>query len=423
MRRLVSIVLMLSGVALLTGLTATGFQKSSGPAADGVGGNWTRQEVQVLGSLHIKEAASPPADPSNKFEKQPAAVSLGQRVFSDPRFSSNGQVSCASCHDPKKQFQDGLALGKGVGTGTRRAMPIVDLGHSPWLFWDGRKDSLWAQALGPLEDSLEHGGNRLAYAHVLQANYRSDYEAIFGTMPDLIRLPRNAGPNGTPEERAAWNRLDAKRRHQISQIFANMGKAIAAYEKTLRYGESPFDRYVDGVTKQDPAALQALKPQEINGLRIFIGKGECVTCHGGPLLTDQAFHNTGIPPRDSDKPDLGRSAGLAKVLRDEFNCLGRFSDAKENDCEELRFLSEASHDMDGAFKTPSLRNVALRPPYMHAGQIASLEDVVRHYRKAPAAVVGHSERKPMQLSEKEVQDVVAFLRVISGPIKEVPPQK
>jgi cytochrome c peroxidase len=202
-----------------------------------------------------------------------------------------------------------------------------------------------------------------------------------------------------------------------------MGKAIAAYEKTLHYGESRFDRYADGVLKQDASAMQELKPQEINGLRIFIGKGQCVTCHGGPLLTDHYFHNTGVPPRDPAKPDHGRSAALSKVLHVEFKCLGKFSDADHADpdhCQELRFMAEEDHGMDGAFKTPGLRNVVLRPPYMHAGQIATLTQVIQHYVKAPTAVVGHSERKPVRLSDAEVADLVAFLGSLSGPIIETP---
>lgn len=421
MSRLILIASVLAGIALLTGLSAAGHSTTVSMVDDGAGGRWTRDEFLTLSSMRISEVPAPAKDPSNAFEHLPAAAHLGERIFSDRRFSSNGAVSCAGCHDPKKQFQDGLPLGEGVGIGERRAMPLVDLSHSPWLFWDGRKDSLWSQALGPLEDSVEHGGNRLAYAHVVQASYRSDYEAIFGPMPDLKRLPRNAGPkNGSPSEQAAWNALDATTRNQISRIFANMGKAIGTYEKTLHYGESRFDRYVEGVISRDPRAMQALKPQEINGLKIYIGKGECVTCHGGPLLTDQHFHNTGVPPRDPAKPDRGRSTALAKVLRDEFNCLGPFSDAKQEQCQELRFMAEEDHAMDGAFKTPSLRNVALRPPYMHAGQIGSLTEVIRHYVNAPKAAVGHSERRTLRLSEKEIEDLVAFLGSISGPIIETP---
>lgn len=423
MSKLVLITTAIAGVVLLSSLSVTSNSTEMSKVVGDTNGRWTQSELLTLASLRISALPAAPKDASNAFENLPAAADLGKRIFSDERFSSNGAVSCASCHDPKKQFQDGRALGKGIGIGARRAMPLAELGHNAWFFWDGRKDSLWAQALGPLEDSVEHGGNRLAYAHVMQANYRSEYEAIFGSMPDLGRLPRNAGPNGSPSEQAAWNAIDATTRNQISRIFANMGKAIATYEKTLHYGESRFDRYVEGVLKQDPAAMQLLKPQEINGLRIYIGKGKCVSCHGGPLLTDQYFHNTGVPPRDPAKPDHGRSVVLAKVLNDEFNCLGQFSDAKHDQCQELRFMAKEDHGMEGAFKTPSLRNVALRPPYMHAGQIGTLNEVIHHYINAPKAAVGYSERKPLRLSETEIADIVAFLGSISGPIIETPVKK
>lgn len=384
---------------------------------------WNTEEIAVLSSLRLSELPLVAKDPSNAYEASSAAVNLGQRIFFDRRFSGNGAVSCASCHQPDKQFQDGLPLGLGVGTGARRTMPVVAAGYSPFLFWDGRKDSLWSQALGPLEDPIEHGGNRLGYAHLVRAHYRTEYEAIFGAMPELSRLPKEASPLGTPAQKIAWNAMNEEARLEVSRVFANMGKALAAYQKTLEYGESRLDRYVEGVVKRDAAATQLLNASEKNGLRIFIGKGQCITCHNGPLLTDQHFHNTGLASRLPGRPDPGRRAGIAKVRDDEFNCLGRFSDARPEQCEELTFLAADDHAMEGAFKTPSLRNVALRAPYMHAGQIDSLADAVRHYSKAPSAAAGHSELKPLKLSEAEVQDLVAYLGALSGTVVEAPQPK
>lgn len=395
-----------AGVALIAGAALAGMP--------GYIDGWTREEMAALVSLSLKQLPPAPKDPSNAYETLPAAAHLGQRIFADRRFSSNGAVSCASCHQPDKQFQDGEPLGLGIGTGARRTMPVVAADYSPFLFWDGRKDSLWSQALGPLEDPAEHGGNRLAYAHLVQQHYRKDYEAIFGAMPDLGRLPKDASPIGTPSQQAAWNAMPAPARHAVSRIFANMGKALAAHQKTLQHGESRLDRYIDGVTGGDKSALQVLDAREKNGLRIFIGKGNCITCHNGPLLTDQHFHNTGIPPRRIKMPDVGRYAAIEKVMNDEFNCLGRYSDARPEQCEELNFIAAADHTTQAAFKTPGLRNVALRPPYMHAGQLASLGDVVRHYASAPEAAAGHSELKPIKLSEQEVQDIVAFLNALNG---------
>jgi cytochrome c peroxidase len=420
--------LVIDVAAVLAALLTTGFALPNPVDVDARIGIWAPADVDVLASLRLSQLGQQPADPSNTVESLPAAADLGKRLFNDVRFSRNQAVACASCHDPKKQFQDGLPVGHGVGTGTRRAMPIVGTGFSPWLFWDGRKDSLWAQALGPLEDAVEHGGNRARFAHLIQTYYRADYEAAFKALPDLSKVPSDASPLGTDSERLAWGAMSGKSQADVSRVFANMGKAIAAYEKTLLHGETRFDRYVEGVVRRESAAQQVLSNQEINGLRLYIGKGQCVTCHNGPLLTDQHFHNTGVPAREPSRPDHGRAAAVAKVLKDEFNCLGPHSDAKAEQCQELRFMAPDDPAMEGAFKTPSLRDVALHPPYMHAGQFSSLEEVMRHYVKGPSAAVGHSElahsgkghdqRLPIRLDEQEIRDLIAFLGTLSGPIVE-----
>ena len=377
---------------------------------------WSAAELAALRSMHIEQLPAAPPDRSNAYERLPAAAALGKRLFFDARLSGNQKVSCASCHDPARQFQDGRALAQGMGTGARRAMPLADSGRGAWLFWDGRKDSLWSQALGPLEDANEHGGNRLAYARVLQQHYRAEYEALFAPMPALDGLPANAGPNGTPAERAAWMTMSEAQRLAVSRVFANLGKAIAAYERTLAHGPSRLDAYTTAALRGDPAAAQLLSASEQRGLRLFIGKGDCMSCHNGALLSDQHFHNTGVAPRDPAHPDQGRATAIVKVLADEFNCLGRFSDARPGECQELEFIADRDPKMAGAFKTPGLRNVAQRPPYMHAGQIATLADVVRHYASAPKAAAGRTERKPVPFTEQEVADLVSFLGTLSGPI-------
>jgi cytochrome c peroxidase len=399
-------------VGALLGILLMSCEGRSAAAADGS----SASERAALQSMHIDQLPAAPADPSNAYQRLPAAAALGKRLFFDARLSGNGQVSCASCHDPAKQFQDGLALAKGMGTGARRAMPLADSGRGPWLFWDGRKDSLWSQALGPLEDANEHGGNRLAHVRVVGQHYRGEYEALFQAMPALDGLPASAGPNGTPAERAAWMQMSEAQRLAVTRVFANMGKAIAAYERTLAHGPSRLDAYTAATLRGDPAATDLLTASEKRGLRLFIGKGDCMSCHNGPLLSDQHFHNTGVASRDPARPDQGRAAAVAKVVADEFNCLGKFSDAGPGQCQELEFIADRDPKMAGAFKTPGLRNVAQRPPYMHAGQIATLDDVVRHYANAPKAVVGQTERKPLPLSGQEVADLVNFLGTLSGPV-------
>lgn len=391
---------------------------------------WTAAETALLASLRLSQLPPMPADPSNAYERNPRAAALGKRLFFDPRFSRNQQVSCATCHDPAKQFQDSRPRGQGIGVAARRTMPIAGVAYGPWLFWDGRKDSLWSQALSPMEDTLEHGGNRLRFAHLLHAHHRSEYEAVFGPLPDLTRLPADAGPFGTPSEVAAWNELGVETRYAISKVFANIGKAIAAFEKTVRHGESRFDRYADAVARGGSTRGAELTPSEVNGLRLFIGKGKCANCHSGPLFTDHFFHSTRVPPLDAVKPDPGRAAGAQLVQRDEFNCLGRHSDAKPEQCQELRFIVLHDPVLRRAFKTPSLRGVAQRAPYMHAGQFGTLEEVIRHYVKAPEAALvttrtghGHgtgSALEPLPLTEQEIRELVDFLGTLSAEIVEVP---
>jgi cytochrome c peroxidase len=415
MRRVPRAVAVLGAVAI-TATAATWSIASSLAGAD----HWSAEEVAVLSSMHISQLAPAASDPSNAADGKPAAIAFGRQLFFDKRLSSNGAVSCASCHDPGKSFQDGLPQGRGVGLGTRRTMPVAGAAHSPWLFWDGRADSLWAQALGPLENPLEHGGTRARYARLVQAYYRESYEKVFGAMPRLGHVPEDASPNGTAAQRQAWEALDEATRTDISRIYANMGKAIAAYEKTLRFSGSRFDAYVDATVRGDPKAPTLLTEPEKRGLRIFIGEGRCATCHNGPLLTDQHFHNTGVPRLDPKHPDLGRSAATALVAKDEFNCLGRYSDARPEQCEELAFMVKDDPNLVGAFKTPGLRGVALRAPYMHAGQFGSLKEVVGHYRKAPAAPVGKSELAKIRLSDTEVEYLAAFLGTLDSPVREQP---
>ena len=351
---------------------------------------WTREEAAQLRSMSLRELGPAPADPTNRVADDPRAAELGRRLFFDARLSANGQVSCATCHIPEQEFQDGTPLAKGVGVTNRRTMPIAGMAHSPFLFWDGRKDSLWAQALGPLESPVEHGGGREQYATVIAAHYRADYEAIFGTMPALST------------------------RDAATAVFVNLGKAIAAYERTVEYGSSRFDRYVETLRDSGGAPQGVLSAEEVAGLRLFIGKAGCVNCHNGPLLTNNEFHNTGVPFRAGLPPDDGRLTGASAVLRDEFNCKSRWSDAP-NRCAELQFLVTDDHTLQRAYKVPSLRNVAERAPYMDAGQFATLAEVLNHYNRAPSAPAGHTELKPLRLKAAELHQLEAFLRALSGP--------
>jgi cytochrome c peroxidase len=413
-------------IALATVVLAVGAFAAQDVKAPPPRDKWSAQELATLASMRLKETGDRPVDPSNAYEQRTDAAALGRALFNDKRFSKNGQVACASCHSTDQQFEDGLRVGKGIGSGKRRTMPVMGAAHSPFLFWDGRKDSLWSQALGPMEDAAEHGGSRVRFARLVLAQYRPAYEAVFGPAPDPGTLPLDASPNGDDAERAAWAAMAPAARDGVNRVFANMGKAIAAYERNVSYGESRFDQYAEATVRGDARGQEALSAQEVRGLRAFLGKGQCVTCHNGPLLTDHAFHNTGVPSLDRARPDRGRIDGLKKLLADEFNCLGRYSDAKPDQCGELQFLSTNDPGLLGAFRTPSLRNVAARPPYMHAGQFASLDEVLQHYATSPKAAIGHSElaqageqhadRQTIRLSAADVQDLAAFLGTLTGPV-------
>lgn len=409
MKKLAVIALAVIALAVSAMLSATWVVASRGnPAA------WTAEEIEQLRSLSLAELDPLPADPTNRVADDPRAVRLGHRLFFDARLSSNGKVSCASCHVPSREFQDGTPLATGVGTTARRTMPVAGTAYAPFLFWDGRKDSLWSQALGPLESPVEHGGSRAQYAHVVAANYRAEYEALFGPLPDLTGVPRVAGPVADPAASQAWKSMTEAQRVAVTSVFANIGKSIAAYERRIEYGPSRFDRYVDALLRNGTAPRNVLTADETAGLRLFLGKANCTQCHNGPLFTNNEFHNTGVPARPGLEPDRGRMNGAAGVLADEFNCRSRWSDAKPEQCAELDFLVAGAPELERAYKVPSLRNVAERAPYMHAGQLATLDDVVAHYNRAPAASSGETELTPLQLNADEVRQLTAFLRTLSG---------
>jgi cytochrome c peroxidase len=372
---------------------------------------WSKQEISILRSLWIGTLPPLPKDPSNAFADNPKARALGAKLFFDPLFSGNLKVSCATCHRPDMNFTDDLPLAHGMGSTTRRSMPLLGVAYSSWFFWDGRKDSLWSQALGPIESNVEHGFTRTACAYLINKNYQSEYEEIFGKIPDIT----NAVASPVTEDVSVlktWISMTPDKRDDVNRIYANIGKAIAAYMRTIGPGPSRFDRYVEALLNNDMATLQeSLTAEEVNGLRLFIGKAKCTNCHSGPLFTNGDFHNTGVPTPAKMPPDKGRADGIRKVLSDEFNCLGRYSDAGPQDCAELRFVDVDIEKYVGAFKTPTLRNVAERAPYMHAGQFATLKEVLAFYRQSKSHELGHGG-----LSDEELSQLEAFLHTLSGPI-------
>ncbi|MBI5445639.1 MAG: cytochrome-c peroxidase [Deltaproteobacteria bacterium] len=372
---------------------------------------WSEEEKRVLRSLSLSSLPPLPPDPSNAYADDARAIALGKKLFFDRRFSANGKVSCATCHIPGYSFTDELPLARGMGTTTRRTMPLIGAAYQAWFFWDGRKDSLWSQAIGPIESAVEHGVTRTFCAHLVSDKYQHDYEVIFGRLPKIThhRCPPKASPGtGNPAALKLWKAMRPEDRNTVNRIYANIGKAIAAYVRRIVPSPARFDRYVDAMLTGDPSSSNALFERDAEeGLRLFIGKGKCVNCHFGPLFTNGEFHDVGL----GDPKDKGREDGIDKVLSDEFNCLGEYSDAKPGGCGELRFIDRDKGKYRGSFKTPTLRNVADRPPYGHAGQFKSLEEVLFFYRRSSSDAVEHQD-----LTSGELSKIEAFLRTLSAPL-------
>ncbi len=382
---------------------------------------WSPEEIKTLRSLSLSSLPPLAPDKSNRVADDPRAVALGYKLFFDKRFSQDGTVSCASCHMPELNFQDARAHGRGIAETRRRTQSIVGSAYFEWFFWDGRRDSLWSQALTPLEHANEHGGDRAQYAHLLAQNYRAEYEALFGALPALEKIPAHASPVGDANARDAWNEQTNVAQQNISRVYANMGKAIAAYERKILPGASRFDKYVDAVTRDDDkSANEIFSADEIAGLKLFIGKANCIKCHNTPLFSDDGFHNTGVPQHAETEHDLGRAEGAVGNFEDEFKCWSEYSDDAKRDCPQLRYMQARAGEITGAFKTPSLRKTQFVAPFMHNAWYTNLREVLEHYNRAPAAMIGQTELNPLYLNEIELKQLEAFLLTLPAPLHTDP---
>lgn len=396
---------------------------------------WTAAEWRVIQSLS-PPPSRPPASPSNRWADDERAARWGHRLFFDRGMSRDGQVACATCHQPDKDFSDGRRQAHGQGATTRNAPTVVGAAWLPFLFHDGRRDSLWAQALGPLESESEHGSDRLAIAHHVARQWRADYEAIFGPLPplhDAQRFPPHGRPVALDRRhplQVAWASMTAADQDAVTEVFVHVGQALEAYQRKLVPQPSPFDRYVAAVKAGDPQGGGHLDAAARRGLRGFVGAGGCVNCHNGPLLSDKGFHNLGTPPPQDDQGrpvaglDAGRTIGAGQLKSDEFRCGSKWSGlpADATACAELRFLDPRFEDFQGAFKTPGLRNVARTGPYFHSGQMASLDAVVAFYQTLPGRPqLGHRELTLQPLpSDVAAPDLVAFLHSLTAPLQPPP---
>ena len=341
---------------------------------------WSTVEVASLESLWLESLPDLPPDPTNAVADNPAAAEFGRQLFFDARFSVNGKISCATCHQPERRFTDGLPKGVAIGMSKRNTPSIVGTAYSAWLYWDGRRDSQWSQALSPLEDPNEHASNRLSVIAIVveDKNYWRLYKSLFGEASS------------------------------VDKMYSNIGKAIAAFERTVMPTASRFDEYIAAVLEGDTEQQGTLfSEDEVRGLRLFIGEANCTQCHNGPLLTNNEFHNTGLANLEGEVPDKGRVQGVREVLQHPFSC---------KDCSELTF-ARTGPELIGAFRTPSLRNLENTAPYGHKGQMATLADMLAHYNLAPDAMIGHNEAKPLRLNSRELRQLEAFLLTLAAPVK------
>jgi cytochrome c peroxidase len=413
-------------------------------------------EKALLETLSPSTLPPPPADVSNRFADDARAAALGQKLFFDSSFSGplldpdnngsattlgnagdTGKVGCSGCHVAKSGFVDTRSFGHQIslaaGWGLRKAPSLLDVGQDRLLTWDGRRDALYNQPFGPIESPVEMNSSRLFVAEQLARNYRSDYEAVFGTMPafdDPQSFPQLAATlagcepkspgapmatcdgtyHGAPGDGAEYDGLAPADQQAVNLAVVNMGKALGAYERRLSCGSSRFDQWVHG----DANALDA---SEQRGAALFVGKGACASCHSGPYMSDQKFHDVGLAPKPvgvvfADRNDLGASAGIAAAIADPLNTRGIYSDGDDG-----RLPETVAPELDEAFKTPMLRCVSMRPSFMHTAQVRTLAEVVDFFNKGGdgPGLGGKNELTALNLSADEEQDLVNFLEALSGP--------
>jgi cytochrome c peroxidase len=273
---------------------------------------------------------------------------LGRFLYYDKRLSADNSVSCASCHAPEKGFTDNLPVSVGIKgqKGGVSAPTVINRGYGMLQFWDGRANSLEAQAVGPMANPIEMGHTHDGVVSRLRqiAGYRELFKKAYGT--EEIDLDRVA-------------------------------KAIATFERTVVSGNAPYDKYRAGNKK-------ALTASQIRGLDVYFNKAKCDACHEGPNFTANSFHNLGVGSQKAT-PDVGRFA----VTKDPADW--------------------------GAFKTPTLREIANTAPYMHDGSLATLEEVVDYYDKGGVKNKNLDERlKPLNLTAQDKKDLVEFMKSLSG---------
>jgi cytochrome c peroxidase len=416
-------------------LLAFFFISASEIGAQGPGRNTTsswstveRERILSLGPWPRDNTAldSPQRKQLNPLAGIPKAIALGEYLFKDQRLSANRKVSCETCHQAKYGFTDGRTVSLGIAKGQRNTMPLFDLAGQRWFGWDGGADSLWAASIRPMLDPIEMGGSASAIAQVLESDplYASFLNALAG------HIAKN---------------VSVSEQHQKTLVIAAM--SLAAWMDTIESERNAFDKYRDALARNFKIEAQAssasttiqepkIPEDKINlfhetgfskeaerGLGIFIGKGNCWICHGGPNFTNGEFHDTGRPfmirPKGANAVstvDPGRHKGIERVKKDPYNLLGRWSPDPKGERAQLTDQTILQHRNWGEWKIPSLRNLKKTAPYMHDGSLATLREVVMHYSELNEERLhadGEALLKPLKLSEREITDLIAFLESLS----------
>jgi len=353
--------------------------------------DWSADEVRAVGR-HGPWPPRPVRDPSNRVSSTPAGIALGEHLFNDPRLSGSGQMSCATCHQAGRDWSDGRAKGFGTVDLSRRTPSLWNVGFGHWFGWDGAGDSLWAQTIRPIVDSQEMGSTVTRIAGLL----RDDKELACG-------YRRAFGVAAGDDDEL---------------LLVDAAKALAAFQETLVTPRTTFDAFRDALVAGDRAGAARYPLSEQRGLKLFVGIGNCDTCHFGPRFTNGEFGDVGIGffvrPGEVDP---GRLGGLGRLAGSPFNLLGRYNDDASGENTARTRHVQRLHANFGEFKVPSLRQVGRSTAYMHDGSIATLEDVVRHYAEVNPDRL-HSDGtplvRPLGLSSQERADLVAFLRSLDA---------
>ena len=333
-------------------------------------------------------------DPSNKVSGNMIAADLGERLFFDEKLSVKGNVSCGTCHIAEYNWTDGVKRNAGQAEVDRNTPTLMNMRHLRWFALDGAADSLWSQSMRPILDARELASTPHHVANYLRKDpdLSCRYETAFGVSP------------AAQDDEA---------------VLVGVGKVMAAFQETLETEFSPFDQFRDALARGDKAAASLYPRDAKRGLQIFIGKGNCSTCHTGPMFTNGEFHDVGVSHfigNDGKRVDAGRHEGIKKLLGSKFNLLGPYNDDAARTTATKTTHVKPEHRNFGEFRTPSLRNVGYTGPYMHNGEMTSLSDVVRHYSELNVDRLhsdGEALLKPLKLTQRESQDLVAFLQTLN----------